>query len=88
MPRKYDFDHLSQADVAELIEDKKKKEAEKVVRQWPEEGIRIEKGRWGRHIVIKGRTKVDLSKDVDPGQLSLDQARELLGSRKNGKKSK
>ena len=88
VPRKYDFDHLSQADIAALIEDKKKKEAEKVVRQWPEEGIRIEKGRWGRHTVIKGRTRVDLSKDVDPGQLSLEQARELLGSRKTSKGTK
>lgn len=88
VPKKYDFDNLSQADIAELIEDKKKKEAEKVVKEWPEDGIRIEKGRWGRHTVIKGRTKVDLSKDVDPGKLSLEQALDLLGSRKPGKKTK
>ncbi len=85
--KKYDFDNLSQADIEALIEGKKKKDAEKRVREWPEEGIRIEKGRWGRHTVIKGRKKVDLSKDVDPQGVTLDQARELLSKKKTGKKS-
>ena len=84
--KKYDFDNLSEADIAELIEAKKKKEAEKLVREWPEESIRIEKGRWGRHQIIKGRTKVDLSKDVDPLGVSLEQAQELLGKKKKKKK--
>ena len=74
VPKKYDFDNLSQADIEELIEAKKKKEAEKLVREWPEEDIRIEKGRWGRHTVIKGRKKVDLSKDVDPQAVTLEEA--------------
>src|SRR5690606_35535291 len=38
--KKYDFDNLSQSDVEELIEDKLKKEAEKVVQNWEKEGIR------------------------------------------------
>jgi DNA topoisomerase-1 len=84
--KKYDFDNLSEADITELIEAKKKKEAEKLVREWPEESIRIEKGRWGRHQIIKGRTKVDLSKDVDPMGVSLEQAQELLGKKKKKKK--
>jgi DNA topoisomerase-1 len=84
--KKYDFDNLSEADIAELIEAKKKKEAEKLVREWPEESIRIEKGRWGRHQIIKGKTKVDLSKDVDPLGVSLEQAQELLGKKKKKKK--
>src|SRR5690606_26706664 len=44
--KKYDFDNLSDSDIRELIEDKLKKEAEKVVQEWPGEGIRIEKARW------------------------------------------
>lgn len=83
--KKYDFDNLNETDIAELIEAKKKKEAEKLVREWPEEQIRIEKGRWGRHQIIKGRTKVDLSKDVDPLGVSLDQAKELLAKKKTKK---
>ena len=38
----------------------------------PEEGIRIEKARWGRHNIIKGRTKAELAKDVDVSKVSLD----------------
>jgi DNA topoisomerase-1 len=86
--RKYDFDHLSQKDVAELIESKQKKESEKLVREWPEEGIRIEKARWGRHTIIKGRTKVEVSKEVDASGISLEDARKLLDKKKPKKKTK
>jgi DNA topoisomerase-1 len=86
--KKYDFDNLSEKDIAELIEAKKKKEAERVVREWPEEGIRIEKARWGRHNVIKGRTKAELAKDVDVSKVSLDDAKSLLEKKKPRKKSK
>ncbi|MEO2050842.1 MAG: type I DNA topoisomerase [Allomuricauda sp.] len=86
--KKYDFDNLSQSDIAELIEDKKKKEAEKLVQEWPEEKIRIEKARWGRHNIIKGRVKVELSKDVDPLKLSLDEVKALIESKTPKKKAK
>ena len=59
--KKYNFDSLSQQDIAALIEEKLKKESEKVVKEWPEEGIHIEKARWGRYHLIKGKTKVELS---------------------------
>lgn len=88
VPARIDFDNLTPEIIASLIEDKKKKEAEKVVRTWPDEGIRIEKGRWGRFALIKGKTKVDLAKDMDPEKVTLSQAQELLGSRKTAKKSK
>merc|ERR1712146_588342 len=68
--KKYDFDDLSDGDIAELIEAKKKKEAEKIVQEWSEEKIRIEKARWGRHNIIKGRVKVELSKDVDATKIT------------------
>ncbi len=86
--KKYDFDDLSEEDIAELIEAKKKKEAERVVREWPEEGIRIEKARWGRHNIIKGRTKAELAKDVDVTKVSLEDAKSLLEKKKPRKKSK
>ncbi|WP_431163621.1 type I DNA topoisomerase [Flagellimonas beolgyonensis] len=86
--KKYDFDNLSQSDIAELIEDKKKKEAEKLVQEWPEEKIRIEKARWGRHNIIKGRVKVELSKDVDPLKLTLDEVKALIESKTPKKKAK
>jgi DNA topoisomerase-1 len=85
--RKYDFDNLSQEDIEELIEAKKKKESEKVVQEWADEGIRIEKARWGRHTIIKGRTKVELSKDVDATEISLDEVQALLEKKKPKKKT-
>ena len=86
--KKYDFDALSDGDIEELIEDKKKKEAEKLVREWPEEGIRIEKARWGRHNLIKGRTKVELGKDVEVTEISLEQAQELIAQKAPKKKTR
>ncbi|SFR39496.1 DNA topoisomerase I [Robiginitalea myxolifaciens] len=88
VPKKYDFDALSKEDIAELIEDKKKKEAEKRVREWPEEGIVLEKGRWGKLQLVKGRSRVPLAKTVDPETLTLEQAKELLASKTKSKKSK
>ncbi|MBT8322174.1 MAG: DNA topoisomerase I, partial [Eudoraea sp.] len=86
--KKYNFDALTEADIAQLIEDKKKKEAEKLVNEWPEEGIRIEKARWGRHNIIKGKTKVELAKDVDPLGVTLEQAQTLLAKKAPKRKTR
>ncbi|MBT8293024.1 MAG: type I DNA topoisomerase [Eudoraea sp.] len=84
--KKYDFDNLTQADIIELIENKKQKEAEKLVKEWTDEGIRIEKARWGRHNIIKGKTKVEIAKDVDAAKISLEDAQALLEKKKPSKK--
>ncbi|MDG1822004.1 MAG: type I DNA topoisomerase [Flavobacteriaceae bacterium] len=84
--KKYDHDLLSSDDIATLIEDKKKKEAERIVQNWEEEGVRIEKARWGRHNLIKGKQKVELSKDVDVSKMTLTQAMSLLEKQKPKKK--
>lgn len=84
--KKYDFDNLSQEDITAIIDDKLKKEAEKVVRQW-DEGIRIEKARWGRFNLIEGKTKIELSKDTKVDQLSLQDVQKMI-SEFNGKKTK
>ncbi|WP_420604045.1 type I DNA topoisomerase [Flagellimonas sp.] len=86
--KKYDFDNLSKTDIVELIEAKKIKEAEKLVQEWPAEKIRIEKARWGRHNIIKGRIKVELSKDVDASKISLEEAQALLEKKAPKKKTK
>ena len=84
--KKYDFDNLSQSDIEELIEAKIKKEAEKVVQNWEKEGIRIEKARWGRHNIIKGKTKIELAKEVDVTQLKLEDVQNIIENQKPGKK--
>ncbi len=50
IPRAYNFDSITQKDCDELIEKKMEKEANRFIRQWPEEKIAIENGRWGAFI--------------------------------------
>lgn len=76
--KKYDFDNLSQQDIEELIEIKKQKEIDKVIHNWEEEGIRVEKARWGRFNVIKGKTKIELPKTTKAEKLTLDQVKEMI----------
>lgn len=76
--KKYDFDNLSDEDIVELIEDKKKKEREKLIKEWPEEKIRIEKARWGRFNIIKGKIKVEMPKDTPVEEMSLEEAQALI----------
>ena len=59
--KKYDFDNLSYNNIVELIEDKKKKEREKMIHNWEEEGISVQKGRWGKFFVISGKKKKQLA---------------------------
>jgi len=86
--KKYDFDNLTKEVIEEIIEAKKQKEIDKLVQEWPEEGIRIEKARWGRHTIIKGKIKVEVSKDVDPTKISLKNAQELIEKKTPKKKTK
>lgn len=87
VPKRYDFDHLSQADIIELIEDKKKKESERVVREWAEQEIRLEKARWGRFNLIQGKIKVELSKETNPEALTLAEVEKLIEAAKPVKKT-
>ena len=79
--KKYDFENLSIDDIETLINDKIQKEKEKLITHWPEEDIRIEKARWGRHNIIKGSKKVEIGKDVDPTKITLELAKQYLNSK-------
>ena len=85
--KKYDFDNLSPSDITTLIEEKLKKESEKVVKEWTSEGIRIEKARWGRYHLVKGKTKVELSKDTNIEAFTLEEAQALLVPKEKPKKA-
>lgn len=50
VPKRYNFDNLSQAEIEELILAKIDKEANRYIQQWPDEKISIENGRWGPYI--------------------------------------
>ena len=85
--KKYNFDHLTQADVEELIEDKLQKNVDKVLHHWKEEGILVEKARWGRSVITKGKIKIELSKDIDASQLTLTQVQEMIDKKTPAKKA-
>ncbi|KAF2515264.1 type I DNA topoisomerase [Flavobacterium foetidum] len=85
--KKYNFDNLSQADVEELIEDKLQKNIDKVIHNWEEEGIVVEKARWGRSVILKGKVKIELSKDVDASKLTLAQVQEMIAAKAPAKKT-
>jgi len=84
--KKYDFDNLSDEDLITLIEDKIQKEKDKIVHNWEEEGIRVEKARWGRSNIIQGKLKIELSKDIDPTKITLEEAIKRLEAKKQKKK--
>ncbi|WP_112086190.1 type I DNA topoisomerase [Flavobacterium lacus] len=85
--KKYNFDKLSQSDLNELIEDKQQKEIDKVVHDWKAEGIKVEKARWGRSVITKGKIKIELSKEVDAEKLTLAQVQELIEKKAPAKKT-
>jgi DNA topoisomerase-1 len=64
VPRKYDFDNLSQSDIQELISAKQEKESNRYIKQWTEEKISIENGRWGPFIRL-GKLMLKLAKKED-----------------------
>ncbi|WP_339916900.1 type I DNA topoisomerase [Yeosuana marina] len=84
---KYDWDNLSEDDIVELIEAKIQKEIDKVVHNWEEEGVRVEKARWGRHHIIKGKTKIELDKSVDVSKMTLEKALALIEQKAPKKKT-
>jgi len=84
--KKYDHDNLSDEDIVELIEVKKQKEIDKVIHNWEEEGIRVEKARWGRFNILKGKTKIELPKTTKADKLTLEQVQAMIEKAKPTKK--
>ena len=64
VPKKYDFDNLSQSDINELIEAKLEKEANRYIQQWEKEKVSIENGRWGPFIRFK-KANIKIPKKAD-----------------------
>jgi len=73
--KNYDFDNLSDEDCIKLITDKKAKDAEKILKVWDADKISIEKGRWGKIFIIKGKSRIPLSKDIDIDSIDLKTAK-------------
>ena len=84
--KKYNFDNLSQTDIEELIEDKLQKNIDKVIHNWESEGILVQKARWGRSEITKGKIKIELSKDIDASKLTLAEVQEMIAKKTPAKK--
>jgi len=85
--KKYDWDNLSEMDIIELIEDKIQKEKDKLIHHWEAEGIRVEKARWGRHNILKGKIKIELPKTVDVSKFTLQEVLDIIAKKTPKKKS-
>jgi DNA topoisomerase-1 len=72
VPRRYNFDELSNAHIKELVEAKIKKESNRYIQQWPEEKISIENARWGA--VLKfGKKILRVPKKSDDTKYSAEE---------------
>jgi DNA topoisomerase-1 len=85
VPRRYNFDNLSQHDINELIEAKVAKEANRYIQNWPEEKISIENGRWGPYIkfgkkMLKPGKKADDTKYTaeELATVSLEEVKKMI----------
>jgi len=85
--KKYDFDNLTYDNIVELIEDKKRKEIEKVIHNWEEAGIRVEKARWGRFNILKGKVKIEMPKTTDAKALTLEEVEQIIAAKAPKKKT-
>jgi DNA topoisomerase-1 len=61
----------------ELIEEKKKADANRLIREFEDAGIRILRGRYGPYIT-DGKKNARIPKDREPESLSLEECREAL----------
>ena len=48
-----------------------------MIHNWEEEGIKVEKGRWGKFYLIKSKKKILLDKNLNVASIDLDQAKEI-----------
>lgn len=76
VPKKYDFDNLSQIDINELIDAKLDKEANRYIQQWENEKISIENGRWGPFIKF-GKENFKIPKKKDDSKYEADELKEV-----------
>ncbi len=85
--KRYDFENLSPSDMKELIEEKIQKEKDKIIQNWEDVGIRIEKARWGRFHVLKGKIKIELPKTTKIEKITKEDAVKMIESKTPKKKT-
>jgi DNA topoisomerase-1 len=72
VPRRYNFDNLSQVEINELVETKITKEANRYIQNWPTEKISLENGRWGPYIKF-GKKMLKVTKKLDDTKYATEE---------------
>ena len=78
---------MSFDDIVELIETKKQKDIDKVIHNWKEDGIRVEKARWGRFNILQGKVKIEMPKTTDVEKLTLEEVKAIIEKKAPKKKT-
>jgi DNA topoisomerase-1 len=85
VPRRYDFQNLTQDEMNELIEAKVAKEANRYIHRWEDEKISVENARWGPVIKFGKKTislprKADGTRSTaeDAASLTLEQVKKII----------
>ncbi len=73
VPKRYDFDNLTQTEMDELIDAKVKKEENRYIHRWEEENISVENDRWAP-IIKFGKKKIRLPKKKDDTRYTAEEA--------------
>ena len=76
VPKRYDFENLSQSDINELIDSKLEKEANRYIQQWEKEKISIENGRWGPFIKF-GKAMFKIPKTKNDEKFTAEELAEV-----------
>ncbi|WP_027376008.1 type I DNA topoisomerase [Kaistella palustris] len=76
VPKKYDFENLSQNDINELIDAKLEKEANRYIQQWESERISLENGRWGPFIKF-GKAMFKIPKNKNDEKYTAEELKEV-----------
>jgi len=90
VPKKYDFSNLSNSDIEELISAKLEKEANRFIRQWNDEKVSIENGRWGpfirfgkKQLKIPAKTKGEKFSQEELKEISFEKVKEWIMAQDN-----
>lgn len=88
IPKTEDPLHIDAETAIRLIEEKRQKDREKVIREYPESpDVKVLKGRWGAYIAASGKN-YKLPKAADPEKLSYQDCLNIIAGATPGKKSR
>jgi len=75
---------LTEEEIQELIARKREQDKKNTVVEWPDRGLAVRKGGWGRYyIYVDGKRSKILPKNISPENLTPETVEEILKGKKN-----